>query len=84
MESNSRHYAITQYDPEGGFEPVHYVDLEGAFQRMDTDVFRRACRSISEETYQTIGLIRSDFPNASVWLFGNEIKVTFPNPADNA
>ena len=79
-----RHFAITQYDPEGGFERVHYVDTEGAFQRMDTDVFRRACRSISEETYQTIGLIRSDFPNSTVCLRGEDIRLAFPNPADNS
>jgi hypothetical protein len=79
-----KYYSVTEYDPEGGFEPVIYVDGPGAFQRMDTDVFRRACRAISYDVYEVIALIRSDFPNASVWLFGNEIKVTFPNPADNS
>lgn len=79
-----KYYSVTEYDPEGGFEPVIYVDGPGAFQRMDTDVFRRACRAISAETYEIISLIRSDFPNATVWLRGGEIKVTFPNPADNA
>ena len=78
-----KYYSVTEYDPEGGFEPVHYVDVDGAFQRMDTDVFRRACRSISYEVYEVIALILSELPRATVWLRGGEIKVTFPNPADN-
>ena len=79
-----KYYSVTEYDPNGGFELVIYVDGPGAFQRMDADVFRRACRVISEETYQTIGLIRSDLPYASVWLRGEDIRLAFPNPADNS
>ena len=79
-----KYFAITEYDPDGGREKVLYVDTPGAFQRLTEDVFRRAVRSISYPDYLTVGFILSDFPNASVWLFGNEIKVTFPNPADNA
>jgi hypothetical protein len=51
---------------------------------MDTDVFRRACRSVSYEVYEVIALILSELPRATVWLRGGEIKATFPNPADNA
>jgi len=79
-----KYYSVTEYDPEGGFELVMCVDGPGECHRMDADVFRRACRSISEETYQTISLIRSDFPYATVWLLGEEIRLEFPNPADNS
>jgi hypothetical protein len=78
-----KYYSVTEYDPEGGFELVHYVDTGGAFQRMDTDVFRRACRAISYDLYQTISLILSELPRASVWLRGEDIRLEFPNPADN-
>lgn len=78
-----KYYSVTEYDPEGGFERVVYVDTGNAFQNMTLDPFSHAVRSVSYELYQTISLIRSDFPEASVWLRGGEIKVTFQNPADN-
>lgn len=79
-----KYYSVTEYDPNGGFELVHYADTGNVFQNMTLDPFSHAVRRVSPENYEIISLIRSDFPEATVWLRGGEIKVTFPNPADNA
>ena len=78
-----KYFAITEYDPAGGWEKVICVDMSGAFQRLTEDVFHRAVRTISYPNYVTIGFILSELPGASVWLRGEEIELTFPNPADN-
>lgn len=79
-----KYYSVTEYDPNGGFERVVYVDTGRVFQNMTLDPFSHAVRSVSLENYETISLILSELPRASVWLRGDEIKVTFPNPADNS
>lgn len=79
-----KHFAVTVYEKSGWFEEVRYVGGAGTFQSMTLDPFSHAVRAISRETYETISLIRSDFPDATVWLREGEIKVTFPNPADIA
>ena len=78
-----KYFAITEYDQAGGWEKVICVDMSGAFQRLTEDVFKRAVRSISYPDHLTVGFILSDFPNASVWLRGEEIELAFPNHADN-
>jgi hypothetical protein len=78
-----KYYSVTEYDPEGGFEPVIYVDGQGPSKGWIRTCFGRACRAISYEVYEVIALILSELPRATVWLRGGEIKATFPNPADN-
>ncbi len=78
-----KYFVITEYDPAGGWEKVLYVDTQGAFQRLDEDVFKRAVRAISYPDYQTIDFILTELPGATVWLRGEEIELAFPNPADN-
>lgn len=79
-----KYFAVTEYDKEGWFERVVYVDTGNVFQNMTLDPFSHAVRRVSLENYETISLIRSDFPYATVWLLGEEIRLEFPNPADNS
>lgn len=77
-----KYFVITEYDPEGGWENILYVDTQGAFKRLTQDVFSRAVRAISYLNYVTIGFILSELPGASVRIRGEEIELAFPNPAE--